>query len=70
VSNTYQEFEGTEDLGTVGITLTGGLNPAPDDTFVQSSSVRVKFEHTSSSEYSHIELIGSVLVQPIAIHKI
>lgn len=71
VSNVFDEYDGVTNLGEVIISLSpSGQTVADDGIYKKASFVTVTFSHTTASAYSHIELIGSVMVEAIAIHRI
>lgn len=71
VSNVFDEYDGVDTLGEVSIVLSPTNQAVADDgVYKKASFVSVTFSHTTESQYSHIELIGSVMVELIAIHSI
>jgi hypothetical protein len=71
VSNVFDEYDGVDTLGEVSITLSASGNAVADDgIYKKASFVSVTFSHITESDYSHIELIGSVMVEALAIHQV
>lgn len=71
VSNVFDEYDGVDTLGEVSIVLSATNQAVADDgIYKKASFVSVTFSHITESDYSHISLIGSVMVELIAIHQI
>jgi hypothetical protein len=71
VSNVFDEYDGVDTLGEVSIVLSATNQAVADDgIYKKASFVSVTFSHITQSDYSHTSLIGSVMVELIAIHQI
>lgn len=71
ISNVFDEYDGASDLGEVTIiTSSGGSSITDDGVFKKAGTIVVSFSHITDSAYSHLELIGSVMVEPIAIYEV
>lgn len=67
ISNVYDEYDGNEDLGQVQILVKPNTS-VTDGVYLHYPLIDIEFSHITESTYSHIDLIGTVLVELIAIH--
>lgn len=67
ISNVYDEYDGATDLGEVSILVKPDTTTLDGDYKYQTGII-VEFSHISPSTYSHIDLIGTAIVELIAIH--
>lgn len=69
ISNVYEEYDGATDLGEVLISVKKD-EVTIDDVYNRQTNIIIEFSHATTSTYSHIDLIGTAIVELIAIHTI